>query len=77
MADKKYGAVRALIKADRANRGLSQSAYAAQVGINLPTLQRWEAGTAAPGGLMTAKLIASGISAVHLILAFEQDTEES
>ena len=71
--DKKYGAVRALIKAVRAALGMSQAEFAKYIGGNLPTVQRWEAGTASPGGLMTARLIEAGVEPKQLIEAFEQD----
>ena len=78
MAAKKFGAIRTLIKTDRDRRRTSQSGYVNAIpGLTLPTLQRWEAGTASPGGLMTARLIASGIPAEEMIKAFEEDAAQS
>ena len=73
MADKKYGAVRALIKDVRSQLKMSQAEFANYIGGNLPTLQRWEAGTASPGGLMTARLIEAGIPVKAVVTAFERD----
>lgn len=73
MAAKKSGAVRQLVKDTRAQLKMSQAEFAGYINGNLPTLQRWEAGTASPGGLMTARLIEAGVDVDALIEAFEKD----
>jgi DNA-binding transcriptional regulator YiaG len=73
MAAKKFGAVRDLVKQTRAALKMSQAEFAKYIGGNLPTLQRWEAGTASPGGLMTARLIEAGVPVKALVAAFEKD----
>lgn len=71
--NKKFGAMRDLIKDVRKELKMSQAEFAGYINGNLPTLQRWEAGTASPGGLMTARLIEAGVDEKKLINAFEKD----
>lgn len=73
MADKKPGAVRALIKRVRAELKMSQTAFAQYIGTTPAVLQRWESATTSPSGLMTARLIEAGVSVKELIAAFEAD----
>ena len=70
---KKAGAVRDLIKAERAARGLSQTKFAALIGTTPAVLQRWESATTSPSGLLTARLIETGVDVHDLIKAFETD----
>lgn len=73
----KHEHTRALIKRVRAELSMSQAKFAEYIGGNLPTLQRWEAGSAAPGGLMVARLIEAGVGVRELVEAFEADAARS
>lgn len=72
---RRYTAVRTLIKNTRYSLGMSQEQFAHYINSKLPTVQRWESGTAAPGGLMTARLIEVGIPVKDLVDAFEADSK--
>ena len=65
--------IRKLVKKTRSELGMSQTAFSAYLGMQVATLQRWETGSASPGGLATARLIEAGVKVDELIQAFEDD----
>lgn len=67
------GAVHALVLAHRKKLGMSQSEFGLAHGTNAATVQRWDAGTAKPSGVMVVRLIISGMDPHELVRAFEQD----
>lgn len=75
VAQKKPGAVRALIKQTRADMGLSQTQFARLIETTPAVLQRWESATTSPSGLLTARLIQAGVDVDELIAAFEADAK--
>lgn len=71
------GAVRSVIRAHRAKLGKSQTEFGQHLNTNAATVQRWDAGTAKPSGLLVARLIKSGVDVDDLIQAFETDLNET